>query len=98
MAHKTTIYKVQFATPPLADGKTEFYFSSLAAIYETFSSQQIGCAVQRLYNLKVSDGVPYEGKRVTISREVLVSKAQANPNGNQKAPSEVRTDHKTTEC
>lgn len=73
------IYRVAFREPPQEDGKTEFYFTSLAAIYETFTAKQVGCGVQHLYNLGISDGNTYEGRRATITRETLASKEQSNP-------------------
>ena len=44
-----TIYRVQFKEPPLNDDeRTEFFFTSLAAIYDVFTAEQIGCRVNRL--------------------------------------------------
>ena len=41
-----TIYRVRFKEPPLSgDERTEFFFTSLAAIYEVFTAEQIGCRV-----------------------------------------------------
>lgn len=68
-----------FREPPQEDGKTDYYFTSLAAIYETFTAQQIGCGVQHLYNLGMSDGNTYEGRRAAITRETLASKMQTDP-------------------
>ena len=71
MKKQTYIYRVSFDTPPLDDDKTDFYFSSLAAIYEQFTAKQIGCGAGHLYNIGVSDG--------HIERVPLTSKAKANP-------------------
>lgn len=68
------IYKVKFA-----DSLLEYYFTSLAAIYEKFSSKDIGVGVQRLYEVGLSDGKTYVGKKAIISKEKLFSKAQNNP-------------------
>ena len=58
----------------------EFFFTSLAAIYEVFTAEQIGCRVNRLYNIGLPDGKPYRGRRCEISREDIHSKAQKAPN------------------
>lgn len=72
-----TIYRVRFKEPPLSgDERTEFFFTSLAAIYEVFTAEQIGCKVSRLYNIGVPDGTPYDGKRCLITREAIHSKTQ----------------------
>ena len=42
-----TIYRVQFKEPPLNDDeRTEFFFTSLAAIYDVFTAEQIGVIEQ----------------------------------------------------
>lgn len=74
------VYRVQFAEPPLADSmKTEFFFSSLSAIYERFTAEQVGCKVSRLWNIGVSDGKPYEGRRCRITKEPVHAKTQNKP-------------------
>lgn len=76
----SSIYKVKFEQPPIAgDGRTEFYFTSLSAIYETLTPAQVGCKVTRLWNIGVSNGQPYIGKLCTITKEQLHSKPQENP-------------------
>lgn len=75
-----TIYHIRFRTPPdPEDGKTDFYFSSLAAIYDTFTPEQVGCAVQRLWNVKVTEESPYTGKLCEITKERVKRKAQKRP-------------------
>lgn len=65
MGTKNWFYRVEFKEPPIeGDERTEFYFSSLAAIYEQFAPEQVGCKVARLWNIGVSDGVPYRGAQV----------------------------------
>ena len=52
-----TIYRVRFKEPPLSgDERTEFFFTSLAAIYEVFTAEQISCRVNRLYNIGLPVG------------------------------------------
>lgn len=72
------VYGVMFFTAPFADKPRQkfFLFSSLAAIYEVFSVEQIGCTLRHLYNLKVPDGSAFAGKRCIIKREPVVSKRQ----------------------
>ena len=53
-----------------------FLFSSLAAVFEVFSPEQIGCGLRHLYNLKVPDGSAFAGKRCIIKREKVFSKSQ----------------------
>lgn len=79
MRKQEHIYRVDFKTPPFMNSRTDFYFTSLAAIYELFTPEQIGCAVNRLWALKVSDGNTYEGRKCTISREEVKRKARKRP-------------------
>lgn len=70
------IYRVTFKEPPEQSGELDFFFTSLSAIYERFSPEQIGCKVNRLWNIGVSDGNPYTGAKVTVTREPLHTKRQ----------------------
>ena len=70
------IYRVTFREPPEQTGERDFFFTSLSAIYERFSPEQIGCKVSRLWNIGVSDGNPYTGSKVTVTREPLHTKRQ----------------------
>ena len=70
------IYRVTFREPPEQTGERDFFFTSLSAIYERFSPEQIGCKVSRLWNIGVSDGNPYTGAKVTVTREPLHTKRQ----------------------
>jgi len=46
MGYRNWIYRVQFKEPPIQDDdRTDFFFSSLAAIYEQFTPGQVGCKV-----------------------------------------------------
>lgn len=66
------LYKVQFSKP--IAGKCDYYFSTLTAIYEVFSHEQIGCCVRHLWNIKVSAGVAYVGRNCRITKELVTSK------------------------
>jgi hypothetical protein len=70
------IYRVTFREPPEQTGERDFFFTSLSAIYERFSPEQIGCKVSRLWNIGVSDGNPYTGAKTTVTREPLHTKRQ----------------------
>lgn len=69
------IYHVSFKEPR-QDGRTEFYFTSLSAIYGQFTREDIGCKVEWLWQLGISDGNRYEGRRCTITREAVYRKSQ----------------------
>lgn len=80
MAANNFIYRVAFREPPVdGEPETEFYFSSLSAIYETFTPAEIGCKVSRLWNIKVSEGIPYEGRLCRISRVPITAKKRNKP-------------------
>lgn len=77
MGYKDCFYRVEFKEPPIeGDDRTEFYFSSLAAIYEQFTPEQVGCRVARLWNIGVSDGISYKGRRCSITKEYIRRKTQ----------------------
>lgn len=72
-------YSVLFlGAPPLPEMPRQkfFLFTSLAAIFEVFSPEQIGCGLRHLYNLKVPDGSAFAGKRCIIKREMVFAKRQ----------------------
>lgn len=80
MMRSDSVFHVKFKTPPIVgDKRTDFFFASLAAIYDTFTPDQIGCSVNRLWKLKVSDGNPYQGRLCDIRREEVRRKAQKRP-------------------
>lgn len=72
------VYSVLFFGAPIPSQPRQkfFLFSSLAAVYDVFSVEQIGCSLGNLYNLKVPDGCAYAGKHCIIKREPVVSKRQ----------------------
>lgn len=75
------VYGVLFFATPFRDKPHQryFLFSSLAAVYDVFSVEQIGCSLGHLYNLKVPDGMAFAGKRCIIKREPVFSKRQKRP-------------------
>lgn len=76
------VYKVTFKNPPLPnDERKEFFFTSLSAIYDTFTPEQIGCKVSRLWNVGVSGGSRYGNRLCTITRENVTRKRRKPPVG-----------------
>ena len=73
------IWRLEFREPPLPDDpRTDFYFHSLAAIYDLFTVRQIGCQVTHLYNYGIMQGRPYVNKQCTISREPIYRKRRSS--------------------
>ncbi len=81
------IYKVSFRESPKNDGRKDFYFTSLAAIYEQFTSEEIGCNVENLWRVGVRVGNPYYGKLCSVTRETIVRKAQRGSSRTQNGDS-----------
>lgn len=73
-----SIIRVQFLTPR-ADygGRTDFYFGSLAAIFEVFSEQDIGCKVNTLWAAKIDVNSPKVTPQCVVSKQVLYRKKQS---------------------
>ena len=69
-----------FAAPyPEQPRRKVFFFSSLAAIYDLFPRDVVGCSLGHLYNLQVPSGSAYCGKRCIIKRERVFAKAHKCP-------------------
>lgn len=74
------IYRVTFIDcPQTGDSRKEFFFHSLAAIYDTFTPEQVGCKVTRLWNIGVADGNSYHGRKCSITREPIMRKRHKHP-------------------
>lgn len=69
---ESKFYRVEFREPVPPDAA--YYFGSLAAIYERFTSKEIGCKVSRLWAVKIMPGFPYEGSKCIISQEIMYHK------------------------
>lgn len=78
MLKTTKVYHVEFTEPISKNKRRNFYFGSLAAIYDTFTPGQIGCKVENLWNLKLSGEKAYTSKTCTISVGEIVRKRQVN--------------------
>lgn len=68
------IIKVEFFVP--LNGKKEHYFGSLAAIYEVFTPQQIGCKLETLWNAGIEEGNPKSTHHCVISKHKVRRKNQ----------------------
>mgnify|MGYP000901219630 CR=1 FL=1 len=72
---KVTFYRVVFKSPPISDGQVEFFFGSLAAIYDVFFPEDIGCKIENLWNKNLSEpGSVWTGSRCSISNHELIRK------------------------
>ena len=54
--------------------KVDFYFGSIASIYEAFTAGQLGIAQQSLYDYGITPERPYENKICTISKSEVKRK------------------------
>lgn len=52
---------------------THYYFGSMAAIYTTFTPEQIGIALGTLRNYRLSERKPYLNNKCVIRKGVLVT-------------------------
>lgn len=70
---KTTsspIIKVTFFEP--INGRTEYYFGSLKAIYAVFTPEQVGCTLDTLYNAHIGPGTRKASNKCYIEKQYLV--------------------------
>ena len=74
MAQQENIIKVQFIRP--VNGQTEFYFGSLAAIYDTFSPAQIGCTLHTLWRSGIDINFSKATNNCIISKHKLLRKSK----------------------
>lgn len=64
-----------FNEPPIeGDSRSEFFFHSLSAKYEVFTAEQVGYKVSRLWNIGVSNGMSYDGRLCTRTKEPISRK------------------------
>ena len=74
MGARQHIYRVSFKEPK--NGRTDYFYGSLSAIYTNFAPEEIGCKVERLWNVKITEYNPYFGRKCTITKECLTRKKQ----------------------
>lgn len=76
----TPIWRLKFKEPPLeGEERTEFFFTSLSAVFDLFTPEQVGRCLASLYNLKITDGNPWLGGKCEVHRESARGKAQKSP-------------------
>lgn len=71
---KMTFYHVRFLEAPDESGQLDYYFGSLAAIYDIFSPDQVGCKIENLWNKNLSSGGSWTGSRSTVTRCEMIRK------------------------
>jgi hypothetical protein len=69
---KGNIIKVTFFAPVRRD----YYFGSLAAIYEKFTPSQIGCNLETLWGAKIEQGKPKATRSCVVSKHTFYRKKQ----------------------
>ncbi len=72
--NEETIIKVNFPIP--VNGKNEHYFGSLAAIYDTFTPEQIGCRLEALWSFGITCDKPKLTRTCLISKHSIHRKSQ----------------------
>lgn len=58
------------------NGRKVWYFGSLAAIYELFTPEQIGCKLETLWNDSLDYGDYKMTKQCVITKEIMYRKAR----------------------
>lgn len=73
-----TIYVVEFrgCIDELPEATRTWYFSSVAAIYEKFTVNDIGCDLHNLWNNGVAKGKVYTNAKVKITKQTIHAKKQ----------------------
>ena len=72
-----SLIKVQFFHPK-EGGATEFYFGSLAAIYEMFDASEVGCRLEALWAANIEVGKPKATRLCVVSKHKLYRKSRKN--------------------
>lgn len=70
------VIKVQFFKP--VDGRVEYYFGSISAMFERFTEEQIGCSPQVMWYHKLSPDNPKATKQCVITKHRVLRKPQTN--------------------
>ena len=71
---KSQIVQVHFFEP--INGKTDYYFGSLKAIYAEFTKEQIGISLESLYTCRVSQEKAKVTKTCRIIRQEVIRMKQ----------------------
>lgn len=82
MEKQEYIYRVAFNEPPTKEEplRKDYYFTSLSAIFERFTKEDIGCQLGRLWNIKITPEKPYIGRKCTITKEIVSRKRRNKKN------------------
>lgn len=70
-----TIYHVSFGDD------ANYYFGSIAAIFDHFTPSELGVSLARLYDVAITPEKPYKNGKVVIRKSILCRKK-----GNRKLP------------
>lgn len=68
------VIKVRFFNP--VDGQIEYYFGSIAAMFERFTEEQIGCSQQAMWYHKLKPDKPKATKKCIITKHPIFRKPQ----------------------
>lgn len=71
-----SVIKVHFLKP--LGGEVEYFFGSLAAMFERFSEEELGCNQLSLWRHKLTADNPKVTKKCIISKHPVARKSQAN--------------------
>lgn len=71
---KSSFIKVRFFEP--VNGKYEYFFGSLKAIYAEFTDEEIGCSLETLYTAGIRNGNRKVTKTCTIEKHTLTRLSQ----------------------
>ena len=75
------IYHLQFREPPIeGDARYDFFFSSIAAIFEVFTPKQTGVSLRSLWESKIDFDRPFYGKLCFVRKERLHNKPHKQNN------------------
>ena len=74
-----TIYHVHLNVA--INGQLDFFFGSIAAIFDHLGPNHVGITKQSLYDFKILPGNPYRNKCCTITKGAILRKK-----GNRKKP------------
>ena len=80
MSRKDRVVKVELFT---RDGRKEYYFGSLKAIYTELTEEQVGCKLATLYNSGITDERCYANARCVIRYVNVVRMPQKGSNSGE---------------
>lgn len=69
------VIQVHFHNP--INGRNDYFFGSLAAIYDTFSAEQIGCRKETLWNANIEEDKPKSTRCCVVYKHRVVRKKRS---------------------